>query len=256
VADDATDRSHQALVRLGAEWDELAAVDPLWAVLSNPAMRGGKWDAADFLASGQADVDRLLAAARRHDRPKTLHRALDFGCGAGRLSLGLATNAEEVVGVDVSPEMTRVAGRLAAGIPNVSFQVNDRPDLGIFPDAWFDVVLTLIVLQHLPSRDLVKRMVAELVRVTAPDGIAIIHVPDRVPLVNRFQPLRRFYALLRRLGVSSETLILRTPLQPMRMTPVPRTEVEATIVSAGGAILEAEPDGTTGFIYFVAGPAH
>lgn len=240
---------------LAGDWDELASADALWAVLSDPARKGGGWTREAFLESGAETVASLLGRATAHGLPARRGAALDFGCGAGRLVWGLSPHFERVVGVDVSAEMARQARALVAERANIAIEVNHRPDLSLFADGTFDFVMTTLVLQHVPDTDLALRFVGELVRVTAPGGAAVIQAPDRLPVVYRLQPFRRLYALLRRLGVPARVLILRTPLQPMRMTPLPRTRVEATIAAAGGRLLQVEPDGETGFVYVVAGPA-
>ena len=50
------------------EWEELAELDPLWAVLSEPDRKGGRWDLDAFLATGEVEVERD-ARARRRARP-------------------------------------------------------------------------------------------------------------------------------------------------------------------------------------------
>lgn len=239
--------------RQRAEWDELADADALWAVLSSGSKKGHRWTPEEFLATGEGTVARVLETAAGLGRPAAHRRALDYGCGAGRLTAALASRFGEVVGLDVSPRMVDVARRLVGDRPGVSLRVVERPDLADFPDGAFDLVLTLIVLQHLPAKEQALQMVAELVRVTARGGVAVVQAPDRIPALYRLQPLRRAYALLRRTGVPARALILRTPLQPMRMTALPRLEVEAAVARAGGAVLLAEPDGAHGFTYYIAG---
>jgi SAM-dependent methyltransferase len=147
--------------------------------------------------------------------------------------------------------MIETARRLTAGRGNVQLVVNTKPTLD-FDDGTFDVVYTNLVLQHVPSPRLIEAYVRELVRVTASGGIALLQAPAAIPAVYRLQPLRRTYDLLRRLGVPSRALILKTPLQPMRMTALPRERFEAAARSAGGTVLRATPDGAHGFRYAVA----
>lgn len=239
---------------LAASWDELAAADAMWAVLSDPARRGGGWTRDEFLASGVATVETVLEQVAALGVPSQRRAALDFGCGAGRLVWGLAAHFDRVVGVDVSTEMARTAREMVAERTNIAVQVNDDPDLRGFDDGSFDLVLTLLVLQHIPDRELALRFVSELVRVTARGGVAILQAPDRLPVAYRLQPLRRVYSALRRLGVPARLLILRTPLQPMHMTPLPRARVEKAIADAGGTLLRVEPDEASGFVYIVSGP--
>jgi SAM-dependent methyltransferase len=240
------------LERLSREWDELADADALWAVLSAPDRKGGRWTVDEFLASGEQEIGEQLAHAQAdYGLPQRFGRALDFGCGAGRLVRALAGRFDDVVGVDVSPTMIERARQLTADRSNVSLVVNTKPELA-FESGSFDLVYTNLVLQHLPAPALIEQYVRELVRITAPGGIALLQAPDTIPLAYRLQPLRRGYDFLRRAGVPARALILRTPLQPMRMTPLPRARFEGAVREAGGEVLGVAPDGAHGFRYSIA----
>lgn len=69
-------------------------------------------------------------------------RVLDLGCGDGRLALGAAPHAKEVVGVDPDADLIDGATERAraAGLGNVRFQVAAGQSLP-FPDGSFDVVI-------------------------------------------------------------------------------------------------------------------
>ncbi len=243
------------LERLSREWDELADADALWAVLSAPDRKGGRWTVDEFLASGEQEIGEQLAHAQSaYGLPQRFERALDFGCGAGRLVHALAGRFDDVVGVDVSPAMIERARTLTEDTRNVTLVVNTKPELD-FESGTFDLVYTNLVLQHLPAPELIERYVRELVRITATGGIALLQAPDTIPLAYRLQPLRRGYDFLRRAGVPARALILRTPLQPMRMTPLPRARFEAAVRDAGGEVLGATPDGAHGFRYAIAKPS-
>ncbi len=245
--------SDARLARLQREWDELAETDAMWAVLTDPGRKGNRWTIGEFLAAGETEIAAALERAAALGRPARRGRALDFGCGAGRLTHALSLHFEEAVGVDVSSGMIRRATELSSDRPNVRLVVNETPDLARFPSGSFDLAYSNIVLQHLPTSALAATFAGEMLRVTATDGIAIFQAPDAIPLRYRLQPLRRGYAVLRRAGVPAKALILRTPLQPMRMTPLPRARVEALVAGAGAELLDVEPDGAFGFRYYTTG---
>ena len=50
------------LERHKQEWEELADVDPLWAILASPEGRGGNWDVEKFFAIGEAEIGELMDA--------------------------------------------------------------------------------------------------------------------------------------------------------------------------------------------------
>jgi SAM-dependent methyltransferase len=227
----------------------LAAEDPLWAVLTDPARRGGRWTPEEFLATGEEEIAAVLAEAEVLGLPERHGSALDFGCGGGRLTRALSFRFDEAVGVDISDEMVRVARRLNADRSNCVFVVNDAPDLGLFESGRFDFVYSTIVLQHVPGRALALRYVRELVRVLADGGLAVFQVPQRLALLRRLQLARRLYATGRRLGVPDRTLLARTPLTPMRMLALPERYVRTAVAGAGGAVLRVDADSGR---YFVA----
>ena len=69
------------------EWEDLAHLDPLWAILTIKDKQFGKWDREEFFNSGQAEIDTLMQSCG-FDRGNN-GKALDFGCGVGRLSRAL-----------------------------------------------------------------------------------------------------------------------------------------------------------------------
>jgi SAM-dependent methyltransferase len=235
-----------SLARHKQDWEELAADDPLWAVLTDPSRRRGGWDVAEFLRTGEEEIQRLLARAAELGLPASFVRALDFGCGAGRLTLALAGRFQEAVGVDISERMVAEAQRINADCANCTFVVNESADLRCFQDASFDLVYSTLVLQHLPGRRLVAGYLAEFVRLLAPEGVAVFQLPASLGLLHRLQAGRRLYGLLRALGVRERLLLQKTPLTPMRMLAAPEDWVRHAVAAAGGSVVAVDPlDGSS-----------
>lgn len=130
--------------------------------------------AADFL---EAARDGPYNA--HYDRPAVLEalgpvqglRVLDAGCGPGLYVRELvAGGAASVVGIDVSPEMVRLAARDASG--PVGFRVHDlaRP-LDWLEDESFDAALMALVIHHIDDRVAALR---EIARVLRPGGHLVV----------------------------------------------------------------------------------
>lgn len=241
-----TRRAQRAIRRQRQEWDELARFDVFQAILRDPAHVRRPWSQDAFFESGDRDAELVLAAAARHGLPRRLGRALDFGCGIGRVTRALAKHFEEVVGVDLSPAMISRALELNEGAPRCSFVVSFDPDLRRFESGSFDLVLSLLVLQHLRSSRDAERYIRELVRVVSVGGVAIFQVPARIPPRRRVQSRRRLYGALRALGVHERLLLGRARLDPIRTTAVSERRVRAAVEDAGGKVLEVAPDDAAG----------
>jgi SAM-dependent methyltransferase len=216
------------------DWTRLGEQDPLWAVCVLPDKKDGGWDPAEFLATGEKEVAAGMGWLTSLGLPPHYGRALDFGCGAGRLSRALRSYADAVTGVDISEPMLRQAKVLA---PDCSFVLNPSSDLSVFADGSFDLVYTALVLQHLP-RLLVEGYLREFLRVLAPGGIAMVQVPTR-PLWTAKGVLWRWapHRLLR----WGQTRLLKYPA-PMRMTALPPADLRAIVAAAGGEVVGSEAD--------------
>ena len=246
------------LRRLERDWEDLAALDPLWAILADPNRQHGRWDLEEFLATGVREVSDVLGVANELGCMPNRGRALDFGCGVGRLTRALSAEFAECVGVDISSEMIRSARELNADRPKCCFLVNVAPDLALFEAGTFDFVLSLIVLQHMPSGQAALGYLVEFLRVLRPGGLLVFQIPTEIAFLNRRQLRRRAYTLLRELGVSERFLYGRAGLHPVRMIAVPRTKVESAVAASGGVVVQAAPDHLAGgmgsYRYYVRRP--
>ena len=224
------------------DWEDLGDLDPCWAILAFPERRFGRWDLDEFFRSGEEEIARLGADMERLGYPARRARALDFGCGVGRLTRALALHFQHCDGVDVSAPMIAAARKLNAAFLNCDFILNGHPDLRIFPHDHFDLIYSVLVLQHLPTRAAIVAYVADFARVLAPGGLLVCQIPSRIPLRRRLQPRRRLYGILRSLGIGAHVLYHRLGLFPMRMTALTEADVRDLLSAAGTRVLEARPD--------------
>jgi 2-polyprenyl-3-methyl-5-hydroxy-6-metoxy-1,4-benzoquinol methylase len=160
-------------------WEQYGKTDPYFGVLSHDRYRRANMSEADlreFFASGEAHVEQTLASCERYlgaDLPKA--KAIDFGCGVGRLTLPLARRFASVVGVDVSASMIEEA-RARAGalqLENVGFCRSLEELSGL--QGTFSFVNSYIVLQHVsPARGL--KYVADMLSLLSSGGFGALHV--------------------------------------------------------------------------------
>src|SRR5438552_18537098 len=101
------------------DWEEMANVDPLWAILSHPAKRFRNWEMEEFLHTGEAEVSNLMESANRAGFPRQRRYAIDFGCGVGRLTLSLRKYFPVCFVVDILSSMLDMAWHLC---PDCNFQ--------------------------------------------------------------------------------------------------------------------------------------
>ena len=122
---------------------------------------------------GVRRVRFLLEQAARHrggaDRPG--YSALDVGCGRGNLTAALARSGIVSKGIDLDEDSTATAERTHADLP-CAFATADVADA---PDSSYDLVVLSEVLEHLADP---SEMVRQLARVSRPDGLVVVTVPN------------------------------------------------------------------------------
>lgn len=162
----------QQVLSTTEEWRALARQDPLYAVAAWPGKEGGGWQKEDFYAVGRSDWTDFRTRWRSY-WPEIGGVAVDYGCGAGRITHAMADDFEEVVGVDVSAEMAALAREASAS--NVRVELVDTVEISLAA-ASVDAVFTSHVLQHLEDEASVGQVFAEAARVLRPGGSVMAHL--------------------------------------------------------------------------------
>jgi SAM-dependent methyltransferase len=214
------------------DWEEMAALDPLWAIMSAPEKRFGNWGISEFLRTGQEEISSLIQSAAELALPQQRRRAIDFGCGVGRLTRALRDYFPECCGVDISRGMLEKARQLA---PECEFR--EGSDLRSFPAQHADLIYSSLVLQHQPDKTHVTALIKDLVRVLAPGGLLVFQMPLHLPLRNRIQLRRRAYRLVRALGLPHTFAYEHLKLSPIRMLSLPQRAVEDIVRGANGMVV-------------------
>ena len=113
-------------------------------------------------------------AAVFHLLPRLPARVLDVGCGTGWTSVFLARRGYDVVGVDIAPDMIRLAEerREFDQVQNLEFQVSDYESMPF--EAEFDAALFYDALHHAENEEAALRAVF---RALKPGGVCICSEP-------------------------------------------------------------------------------
>ena len=132
------------------------------------------WFIDTFVFRGQVRELRQRTATLARMQPGDA--VLDVGCGTGTLAMEVARRvgrAGRVAGVDPGTEQIARARRSAARrhLP-IEFQIGVIEQLP-FPDSTFDVVLSTLMMHHLPA-PLKRQGLAEIARVLKPGGRLVI----------------------------------------------------------------------------------
>ena len=157
-----------------ADWDARAREDAHYYV----AFGRREQDETEFLSTA-ADVLRELEKELKRfsaSQPPAARRALEIGCGPGRLIRPMSRHFGEIHGVDVSPEMIAHARARLSDLPAARLHATAGSDLSLFPDNHFDFVYSYAVFQHIPSAEIVFSYLRETVRVLKPGGFAHLHI--------------------------------------------------------------------------------
>jgi SAM-dependent methyltransferase len=125
-----------------------------------------------FETSGQDDAARLLPFVSPSSK------VLNIGCGIGRVEPYLAPRVAESWAVDISGEMIARAGQRLAGFPNVHLrELRLGEFLSSFEDSSFDLVFSLLVLQHMEREDAFLYL-EDARRVLRPGGVLYVQFPN------------------------------------------------------------------------------
>ncbi len=132
------------------------------------------WFCDTFLFRGQVRELRQRTATLARLQPGDA--VLDVGCGTGTLAMEVKPRvgrAGRVAGIDPSPQqIARARAKAARRHVPIEFQIGVIEHLA-FPDQTFDVVLSTLMMHHLPT-SLKRQGLAEIARVLKPGGRLVI----------------------------------------------------------------------------------
>ncbi len=100
--------------------------------------------------------------------------ALNLGSGEGDYDPMIVGACQHLTSCDINADDMAFAEQANGHIPNLEYQVHGALDLG-FPDGHFDLLVSVDVVEHVEDP---VRMIAEVGRVLAPGGLALITFPQ------------------------------------------------------------------------------
>jgi ubiquinone/menaquinone biosynthesis C-methylase UbiE len=164
--------------RLQSNWNKYGETDPMWAILTDPAKKDNKWKPGEFFETGIHEIDRVIKYTEDQNLQLTFGRALDFGCGIGRLTQALAMKFQEAFGVDIAPSMIETANEHNRFGKRCQYFVNGKNDLSLFTDSYFDFIFTFITLQHMKPL-FAKNYIREFMRILKSGGVLVFQIPSK-----------------------------------------------------------------------------
>lgn len=257
------------LDELQKHWQKFGEEDPLWAILAIPEMKNNNWDTEEFFRRGILEIAETINRIEAIGAKLNYGRALDFGCGVGRLTQALAARFDEAHGVDIAPSMIEAARKFNKFGDKCNYHLNKKDDLSLFPDNYFDFIYSVIVLQHMQPRYSLK-YIQEFLRVLQPGGMLVFQLPSE-PKLPSAQPDKRKIKptkLMMRFKRPFHTIYqtIRHKLNPappstfeprMEMYGIPKDKLLAFLAQNKATVLDVQIDSWPGpswnsYMYFVS----
>ncbi|WML34152.1 class I SAM-dependent methyltransferase [Clostridium sp. OS1-26] len=101
--------------------------------------------------------------------PKECEKALDIGCGTGEFTRLLAKKFYIVEGIDLSPEMIRVAEQQSRKYNNIDYQVKDVSEFDLGQEK-YDCIVSIATFHHLQFDEMLLKIREAL----KPNGVFMI----------------------------------------------------------------------------------
>jgi SAM-dependent methyltransferase len=220
--------------RIREAWTHLGTVRPYYSVLSGKRFLPQFIDdsAIDvFYATGVKEAEQIANILKRFQFADPASKTcVEYGCGLGRVTLGLAKYFRQVHGYDISTTHLAAAKQRAAdsAIVNVDFQLcsvdSDRQQLEPC-----DFFYSKIVFQHNPP-PIIRELITASLQALRAGGIAIFQVPT----------YGKGY------GFRTDAYLARPRQLDMEMHCLPQADVFALIAELDCKLLEVREDGSIG----------
>lgn len=162
------------LKSLQDNWHILGQKNPFWAIMTNKT----NWNKEDFFQTGEEEVGKIMKHVNKLRIRLTQQRALDFGCGVGRLTQALTKYFKTTIGLDIAPSMIKLAKKYNRYVHKCRYYLYDTDNLKFFPNNYFDFIYSSITLQHIEIA-LIQNYIKEFIRILSPGGLLVFQLPSR-----------------------------------------------------------------------------
>jgi 2-polyprenyl-3-methyl-5-hydroxy-6-metoxy-1,4-benzoquinol methylase len=223
------DELDKCAAKIKTTWEYLGAEKAHWSVLAADTFLPDRLHESidSFWASGQAEADMANQVLSQFGGGQFEQKVcVEFGCGVGRLTVGLAKTYKVVHAYDISRTHLAHAKARAKelGAGNIEFhECSSDFRLAIEPCDFF---YSVIVLQHNPP-PVILALIRSALKALKPDGMAMFQVPTYIAGYN--------FNLLNWLS-TNQTLL-------MEMHCVPQDAVMEIISGSGCRLLSVRQDG-------------
>jgi SAM-dependent methyltransferase len=158
------------------EWSDppeyLEELEKFLASLRNTVFWDSCWQVHTDVAHFQPVLDLLRLYTTIEGK-----RILDSGCGSAGLLIALQhAGAAELVGLELDPNVHRLARIRTFGLPQIRILQDDAALLSLEPES-FDIVISVQVIEHVADHQLYLRSQARLLK---PGGMLLIACPNRL----------------------------------------------------------------------------
>ncbi|WP_052374306.1 methyltransferase domain-containing protein [Methanobacterium sp. SMA-27] len=162
-------------------WEGLAQDNPLGAIITSEK----NWDLENFFKTGINEINDLMMYLETLNKQISTKKAVDFGCGVGRLTQPLTNFFDKVYGIDISPTMIKLANELFPE-DKCEFVLNEKDNLELFENNSMDFVYSNITLLHMEPK-YSKKYIKEFLRILEPGGISIFYLPSKALGINKLK---------------------------------------------------------------------
>jgi SAM-dependent methyltransferase len=217
-------------------WDEAAQKNAAWYV--DTSLNFDNPDMDKFLETG-----RVVVAEAMDDAPVAPSghaRAIEIGCGIGRICLALSQRFDNVTGFDISSTMLDKARELVTA-PNVEFVLTDGASLPGLAAGSVDLAITFTVFQHIPDVAVIKRYIDDVGAALRPGGVFVLQW-NNSPGATRWRLRRSLLGALHRTGLFREGHGRTAP--QFLGSIVPREQMREMLDAAGMELVATRGDNT------------